>query len=63
METAYYESKILNFLTKKQNIFPSKNIFSGKLIKKQDMEKIHIKKPQYILKTIIQTLSKLAARN
>ncbi len=35
METAYYESKIFEFFNKKnKNIFPSKNIFSGKLIKK-----------------------------
>jgi len=35
METAYYESKIFEYFNKKnKNIFPLKNIFSGKLIKK-----------------------------
>ena len=35
METAYYESKIFEYFNKKnKNIFPLKNIFSGKLIQK-----------------------------
>ncbi len=35
METAYYESKIFNYFNKKsENLFPTKNIFSGKLIEK-----------------------------
>ncbi len=35
METAYYESKIFNYFNKKsENLFPNKNIFSGKLIEK-----------------------------
>ncbi len=35
METAYYESKIFEYFNKKnKNVFPMKNIFSGKLIKK-----------------------------
>ena len=64
METAYYESKIFEYFNKKnKNFFPLKNIFSGKLIKKQGMEKIHIKKLQYMLKIIIQILFKLVAKN
>ncbi len=35
METAYYESKIFNYFTKRsKNLFPIKNIFSGKLVEK-----------------------------
>ncbi len=35
METAYYESKIFNYFNQKsKNLFPIKNIFSGKLIEK-----------------------------
>ncbi len=35
METAYYESKIFNYFNQKsKNIFPIKNIFSGKLVDK-----------------------------
>ena len=35
METAYYESKIFNYFTQKSgNIFPIKNIFSGKIVEK-----------------------------
>ncbi len=35
METAYYESKIFNYFNhKSENIFPVKNIFSGKLVEK-----------------------------
>ncbi len=33
METAYYESKIFNYFTQRsKNLFPIKNIFSGKLV-------------------------------
>ena len=33
METAYYESKIFKYFNEKSNnIFPQKNIFSGKLV-------------------------------
>ena len=35
METAYYESKIFNYFNQKsKNLFPIKNIFSGKLVEK-----------------------------
>ena len=35
METAYYESKIFNYFNhKSENLFPIKNIFSGKLVEK-----------------------------
>ncbi len=35
METAYYESKIFNYFNQKsKNLFPNKNIFSGKLVEK-----------------------------
>ncbi len=35
METAYYESKIFNYFNEKsKNLFPIKNIFSGKLVEK-----------------------------
>ena len=35
METAYYESKIFNYFNRKsENLFPIKNIFSGKLVEK-----------------------------
>ncbi len=35
METAYYESKIFNYFNEKsENLFPIKNIFSGKLVEK-----------------------------
>ncbi len=35
METAYYESKIFNYFNQRsKNIFPIKNIFSGKLVEK-----------------------------
>ncbi len=35
METAYYESKIFNYFNQKsENLFPIKNIFSGKLVEK-----------------------------
>jgi len=35
METAYYESKIFNYFNEKSgNLFPIKNIFSGKLVEK-----------------------------
>ncbi len=35
METAYYESRIFNYFNEKsENLFPVKNIFSGKLIEK-----------------------------
>ena len=35
METAYYESKIFNYFNEKsKNLFPVKNIFSGKLVEK-----------------------------
>ncbi len=35
METAYYESKIFNYFTQRsKNLFPIKNIFSGKLVEK-----------------------------
>ena len=35
METAYYESKIFNYFNlKSKNLFPSKNVFSGKLVEK-----------------------------
>ncbi len=35
METAYYEAKIFNYFNQKsENLFPIKNIFSGKLVEK-----------------------------
>ena len=35
METAYYESRIFNYFNEKsENLFPVKNIFSGKLVEK-----------------------------
>ena len=35
METAYYESKIFNYFNQKSgNIFPIKNVFSGKIVEK-----------------------------
>ncbi len=35
METAYYESKIFNYFNQKsKNLFPIKNVFSGKLVEK-----------------------------